>query len=99
MDNETMEERRVMELEWTTAMATHAEAVLSRLSQQVEDYERAAEVWRERGLVCLAEDAEEAAAVALAAARLLAEYRGMDVARRDRGMQVQAAKRRSRGEG
>lgn len=77
--------------DWVTAPAIHAEAVLSRIAQQGEDYEKAAVVWQERGLIHLADDAIVATNVVLAAARLLAAYRRATVMRTVRGMQVQAA--------
>lgn len=69
--------------EIATAPPTHVEAILWRLLRQADEYVVAAERWHEQGLSRLACEAEDMTDTVVAAARVLASYRGWSVARDD----------------
>jgi hypothetical protein len=64
---------------WVDADQIHAEAVLWWLLKQDRDYKNVAREWATLGLPRLAGDSDEAADTAMAAARVLASFRGWDV--------------------
>ena len=73
---------------WIDADQIHAEAVLWWLLKQVRDYKNVAREWAALGLPRLAGDSDEAADTAMAAARVLASFRGWDVALGESGALV-----------